>query len=169
MNDLIPKRRIEEIILQIRGHRIIIDADLARLYAVSTKRLNEQVKRHIKRFPDDFMFQLTVQELDDVVANCDHLKYLKYSRFLPTAFTEHGVLMAANILRSPIAEDMSIKVVRVFVRFREILSLNKDLSRRIDELESRYDSQFKDVFAALRVILDPPEPPRQRLGFQKDD
>lgn len=118
---LIPLRGIEHPILFVRGRRVMLDADLAQLYGVATKRLNEQVKRNWARFPEDFMFQLTANEKTEVVAICDHLKSLKFSSTLPYAFTEHGAIMLASVLNSPIAIDASVHVVRAFIRLREIL------------------------------------------------
>ncbi|MDP2681931.1 MAG: hypothetical protein Q8P28_03870 [Deltaproteobacteria bacterium] len=111
------------------------------------------------------MFQLTKEEKDEVVANCDHLKKLKYSPVLPNAFTEHGAIMIATILNSPVAVQASIHVVRAFVKLRQILASNKELSKRFDELEKKYDTQFKVVFDAIRQLMTPPEPKRRKIGF----
>jgi hypothetical protein len=148
-SSLIPVERVQKAILLIRSEKVIIDADLAALYGVSTKRLNEQVKRNRGRFPDDFMFQLTSDEKAEVVANCDHLSRLKFSPNLPYAFTEHGAIMAANLLNSERAVHASVKVVRAFGRLRQMLASNAELSRRLDDLESKYDRQFKVVFDAI--------------------
>jgi len=112
---MIPLERVQDRILLIRGNRVIIDRDLAELYGVETKRLNEQVKRNISRFPEDFVFQLSQEEKDEVVANCDHLSRLKFSKVLPNAFTEHGAIMAANVLNSEHAIRASVFIVRAFV------------------------------------------------------
>jgi hypothetical protein len=114
--DLVPARPVERCILAIRGERVILDADLDRLYGVTTKALNQAVRRNVARFPDDFTFLLTPQEKTEVVTNCDHLRSLKFSPVSPRAFTEHGALMAANILNSPRAVAMSVYVIRAFVR-----------------------------------------------------
>jgi len=111
------------------------------------------------------MFQLTKEEKDEVVANCDHLKKLKYSPVLPNAFTEHGAIMIATILNSPVAVQASIHVVRAFVKLRQILASNKELSKRFNELEKKYDAQFKVVFDAIRQLMTPPEPKRRKIGF----
>ena len=132
----------------------------------STKRLNEQVKRNRSRFPDDFMFQLTSAEKAEVVANCDHLRRLKFSPNLPHAFTEHGTIMAANVLNSERAVQASVEIVRAFVRLRLMLASNSELSRRLDELESKYDRQFKTVFDAIRQLMSPPPPARKQIGFR---
>lgn len=141
---------------------MILDADLALIYGVSTKRLNEQVK---SRFPDDFMFQLTSEEKAEVVANCDHLKRLKFSPNPPHAFTEHGTIMAANVLNSERAVQASVEIVRAFTRLRLMLASNSELSRRLDELESKYDRQFKTVFDAIRQLMSPPPSVRKQIGF----
>ena len=175
----IPSERIESRILVFRGHRVMIDADLAELYGVPTKRFNEQVKRNRERFPADFLFQLTTAEKAEVVANCDHLGKLKYSKALPYAFTEHGAIQAANVLASAQAVEMGIYVVRAFVRLREVLASNKELAKRLDDLEqatqalaSQHHSlarntraQLKQVFDALRELMTPPDPPKRPIGF----
>lgn len=168
MTDIIPLETIERRILLIRGHKVMIDADLAAIYGVTTKRLNEQVKRNKERFPEDFMFQLTEKEKMEVVANCDHLKKLKYSPVLPSAFTEHGAIMVATILNSPVAVQASIHVVRAFVKLREMLITHKDLARKLNEMEKKYDTQFKVVFDAIRQLMTPPEPKRKRIGFLRE-
>jgi hypothetical protein len=124
---------VETVIIVVRDQRIILDADLAQLYGVSTKRLNEQVKRNLDRFPPDFMFQLTTSEKAEVVANCDHLKRLKFSPQRPYAFTEHGAIMAANVLNSPVAVQASVLVVRTFVRLRQFLGTHREYAARFDE------------------------------------
>jgi hypothetical protein len=161
----IPAERVERAILLIRGEKVILDADLAVLYGVSTKRLNEQVKRNKARFPDDFIFQLTAGEKAEVVANCDHLKKLKFSPQRPFAFTEHGAIMAANVLNSERAVEASVQVVRVFVRLRQMVTSNADLARKLEDLEKKYDTQFKIVFDAIRELMKPPEPKRKLIGF----
>ena len=163
---LVPVERIQKAILFIRDEKVILDADLAALYGVSTKRLNEQVKRNRGRFPDDFMFQLTSEEKADVVANCDHLKKLRFSPNLPYAFTEHGTIMAANVLNSERAVHASVEVVRAFVRLRQMLASNTDLARKFEELEGKYDRKFKIVFDAIRHLMSPPLPHRKQIGFR---
>ena len=133
----------------------MLDADLAALYGVSTKRLNEQVRRNRERFPPDFLVELTAQEKTEVVANCDHLARLKYSSSLPFAFTEHGAIMAANVLNSPRAVTVSVMVVRAFVRLRQMLASHVELAGKLAELEKRYDAQFRQVFAAIRALMEP--------------
>ena len=171
--------RIETRILVIRSLRVMIDADLAALYGVTTKRLNEQVKRNADRFPGDFMFKLNTTEKAEVVANCDHLVKLKFSKVLPYAFTEHGAIQAANVLASPQAVEMGIFVVRAFVRMRELASVHADLAKRLDELEQTTEglalahdtfsrntrAQLKQVFDAIRELMTPPDPPKRPIGF----
>ena len=153
-------------ILSIRGQKVLIDHDLAQIYGVSTKRLNEQVKRNRNRFPENFMLKLTQKEKEKVVANCDHLKGLKYSPTLPYAFTEYGAIMLANVLSSPIAIQASIQVVKTFVRLRQLLVSQTNLAKKLSELEKKYDKQFKVVFEAVRQLMREPEPsPKRRIGF----
>lgn len=163
---LIPEQRVEEVILFMRGQKVILDADLAKLYGATTKRLNEQVKRNRERFPEDFMFQLTKEEKSEVVANCDHLSGLKFSPALPYAFTEHGAIMAASVLNTPRAIEASIFVVRAFVKLRTLLATHKELERKLIALENKYDEQFKIVFEAIRQLMLPPEKPRRPIGFE---
>jgi hypothetical protein len=168
-DSLVPEERIEKSILLIRGQKVILDADLAKLYAVTTKRLNQQVKRNRDRFPEDFMFQLTTKEKEEVVANCDHLSRLKFSPAFPYAFTEHGAIMAASVLNTPRAIEASIFVVRAFVQLREMLATHKELARRLSELESRigeHDEQIQAIFEAIRQLMLPPERPKKKIGFE---
>ena len=163
-----PAPEIENRILIIRSRRVMIDADLAYLYGVTTKRLNEQVKRNHGRFPPDFMFTLTSDEKAEVVANCDHLKNLKYYKGLPSVFTEHGAVMLANILRSKRAVDMSVYVVRAFIRLREAMHWNKELTTKIGEIEQRMDTHDKAIvslFDAIRKLMALPPPKKKKIGF----
>jgi hypothetical protein len=160
---------IERRIFWIRGRRVMLDRDLADVYGVSTKRLNEQVKRNRDRFPEDFMFQLSLEEAKAILISRSQFATLKRGqnpKYAPLAFTEHGAVMAANVLNSPAAVRASIQVVRAFVRLREILATHKDLARKLEEMEEKYDAQFKVVFAAIRELMEPPpEPPRRPIGF----
>lgn len=171
--------RIESRIQVIRGLRVMVDVDLAALYGVQTKRLNEQVKRNQERFPSDFLFQLNAAEKAEVVANCDHLQKLKFSKVLPYAFTEHGAIQAANVLASSQAVEMGIYVVRAFVQLRQALSTNADVAKRLAELEMKTESielshdtfsrntrlRLKQVFDAIRELMTPPDPPKRPIGF----
>jgi hypothetical protein len=160
--------RVEDRILQVRGHRVMVDADLAEVYGVPTKRLNEQVKRNAERFPEDFAFRLTPEEKTELVANCDRFSRLKHSTAFPLVFTEHGAIMAANVLNSQRAIEASVQVVRAFVRLREVLATHKDLARKVDALERKHgthDAQIKAIFEAIRALMAPPKTPRRRIGF----
>jgi hypothetical protein len=165
---IIPVEAIERRILLNRRQKVMMDSDLAQLYGVSTKRLNEQVKRNRKRFPADFMFQLSEKEKSEVVANCDHLHNLRFSPVLPHAFTEHGAIMLASILNSRRAVDVSIYVVRAFVNLRETLAKHKTLAQKLSELERRFekhDEEIQSLFHAIRGLMTPPEPSRRKIGF----
>ena len=161
----IPAERIEQTILWIRGHKVMLDIDLAKLYQVKTFRLNEAVKRNAMRFPEDFMFQLTSDEKEQVIANCDHLQTLKFSPHLPYAFTEQGIAMLSSVLRSERAIRVNIEIMRTFVRLKKLLASHAELSHKINGLEKKYDAQFKIVFDAIRQMLNPPEKPKRRIGF----
>ena len=163
---LVEVYRIERAILWLRGRRVMLDTDLAALYGVATKVLNQAVKRNRERFPPDFMFRLTPREKRKVVTDCDHLSRLKFSSTLPHAFTEHGAIMLASLLNSPRAIEVSLDVVRTFVRLREVLASHAELARRLDELERKHDRQFTQVFAVLRELMGaPPAVERRRIGF----
>lgn len=166
---VVPVGKIENRILLIRGEKVIVDADMAAFYGVPTKRLNEQVKRNKDRFPDDFMFQLSAEEKSEVVANCGHLSKLKYSSFLPYAFTEHGAIMAANVLNSPRAIEVSVYIVRAFVKLRQMIAENKELSRKIVQIERHladHDEQIIELVKAIKQFLKPdPLPKKRRIGY----
>jgi phage-related protein len=161
----IPGERIEQIILLIRGQKIIIDADLATLYTVSTKVLNQAVKRNSKRFPADFMFQLTSQEKNELVTICDRFQKLKHSSVLPRAFTEQGVAMLSTVLNSDRAIEVNIEIMRAFVRLRQMLLTHAELAKKLELLERKYDAQFKVVFEAIRQLMIPPVSPKRKIGF----
>ena len=160
--------KIDRAILIIRGQRVMIDSDLAEIFGVKTYRLNEQVKRNRDRFPDDFMFQLTAEEKQEVIANCDHLEKIKFSRTNPYAFTEHGTIMLVNVLNTPSAVQTSVLIVRAFVKLRELLSTHKELERKILDLESKYDKQFELIFKAIRELMhqDQLDKNRPRIGYK---
>jgi hypothetical protein len=178
-NLAIPPERIEARILLIRGEKVLLDADLAELYGVSTKRLNEQVRRNIDRFPADFMFQLTREESDNLRfhfgASSLRSQFATSNagrggrRYNPLAFTEQGVAMLSSVLRSERAVQVNIAIMRAFVKLREMLASHRDLARRLNEMENKYDSQFKVVFNAIRELMKPPEKPRRRIGFRSPD
>ena len=161
--------RIQQRILLIRGQKVIVDADLAEAYGVPTRRLNEQVRRNVNRFPDDFMFQLTREEKAEVIANCDHLENLKFSKAMPLVFTEHGAIMAASVLNAPKAVEVSVFVVRAFVQLREVLAGHKELAHKIALLERKlgdHDDQILVLVEAIKQLMDPKPPPKTRqIGF----
>ncbi|QQS39819.1 MAG: ORF6N domain-containing protein [Acidobacteriota bacterium] len=163
--------KITQSILLIRGEKVIIDSDLADIYGVTTKAHNQAVRRNSDRFPPDFAFRLTKQEKEEVVTICDHLENLKYSRVNPHAFTEHGAIMAASVLNSPKAIEVSVFVVRAFVQLRESIQGNKDLAAKLAELErklSSHDRQIWVVIEAIRQLMAPEPPPDdKRIGFLK--
>jgi phage regulator Rha-like protein len=169
MSALVPRERIEKTILVIRGHKVMVDADLAELYGVSTKVLNQAVKRNSDRFPNDFIFRLTKQEKLEVVTNCDHLRKLKFSPAQPFAFTEHGAVMVASVLNSKRAVEMSIYVVRAFVELREMLGTHRSLAQKLAELEQQvesHDSHIRSLFEAIRQLMASPTPKSRRIGFK---
>ena len=164
----IPQQQIEQTILAIRGHRVMLDNDLAKLYGVSTKALNQAVKRNAKRFPRDFMFRLTGAEKLEVVTKCDHLFNLKFSPALPFAFTEHGALMVASVLNSKRAVEVSIYVVRAFVKLREMLTSHTVVAQKLNELEhavESHDRRIKALFEAIRRLMEPSASKSRRIGF----
>ncbi|HWR98424.1 MAG TPA: ORF6N domain-containing protein [Candidatus Methanoperedens sp.] len=169
---MVLPERIERAILIVRGHKVLLDADLAALYGVETRRLNEQVRRNIDRFPDDFRFQLTGREFDNLKSQiATSSAGWGGKRKLPMVFTEHGALMAASVLNSPKAVAMSILVVRAFVKLRNILATHRHLAAKLDELErklSTHDEQFVVLFDAIRTLMEAPEPTRKRIGFGAD-
>ena len=161
---------VDQRILTIRSEKVMIDRDLAEVYGVTTKALNQAAKRNIERFPADFRFQLTGKERDEVVTNCDHLQNLKYAPALPWAFTEHGALMAASVLNSPRAVEMSVYIVRAFVRLREYARGHAEMTKRLDALERRvtdHDDDLREMFNALRALLTPSPRSGREIGFAK--
>jgi hypothetical protein len=163
-------RPLEALILTVRDQKVILAADLAEIYGVPTKRLNEAVKRNANRFPEDFLFRLTAEEKDEVVANCDHLTRLKFSPQLPFAFTEHGALQAANVLRSERAVAMSIYVIRAFIKMREQIAGNSLIQKRLGEIDRKlldHDEALVILWNQLKPLLTPPPPalPKRRIGF----
>jgi hypothetical protein len=158
-------------ILLIRDARVMLDADLADLYGVPTKALNQAVRRNLERFPADFMFQLTKVEKQEVVTSCDHLAKLKFSPTLPYAFTEHGALMLGNVLKSGRAVEISLLVVRTFVQLREMLSTHKDLAAKLEVLERKlgsHDQAIAELINAIRQLTQVPASPSRPIGFTAD-
>ena len=169
MKALVPMEVVEGKILLIRGQKVMLDRDLAQLYDVETRALNQAVKRNIKRFPEDFMFQLKNSEAEQLVSQnvIPHKKYFGGS--LPYAFTEQGVAMLSSVLNSERAVQVNIAIMRAFVKLREMIATNKELARKLDALEKKYDAQFKVVFDAIRQLMTPPEPKRRRIGFLREE
>ena len=162
-------RHLETLILTLRNQKVLLDADLAAIYGVPTRALNQAVKRNAARFPKDFLFQLTHQEKKEVVTNCDHLARLKFSPVRPYAFTEHGALMAANVLNSARAVKMSVYVVRAFIKQREMLMAQADILKRLAQMDKKllqHDEVLKVIWTELQPLLQPPPaPPKPRIGF----
>lgn len=163
---LMPTERIEQTILQIRGQKVMLDSDLAELSRVQTKVLNQAVKRNLDRFPEDFMFQLTPTEKDEVVTNCDHQQNLKFSSVTPHAFTEHGAVMVATVLNTPRAVEVSLAVVRAFVKLREMVASHKELAEKLNAMEQKYDEQFRVVFDAIRQLMSADAVEKESIGFK---
>ena len=177
---VVPIESISRAIIVLRGHKVLLDAELAALYGVSTKRFNEQVRRNCERFPDDFMFRLTAEEAESLRSQNATIKGGRgqHRKYLPYAFTEHGAIMAATILNSPRAVEMSVYVVRAFVKLRELLSSNRELARRFAQLETRLDKKLTQhdqtigvILGAIRKLMNPEAPPeskRRPIGFTAD-
>lgn len=165
MKALVPLEVIEQRILLIRGQKVMLSTHLAELYNVKTRVLNQTVKRNISRFPEDFMFQLNLSEAEQLVSQnvIPHKKYFGGS--LPYAFTEQGVAMLSSVLNSERAIKVNIEIMRAFVRLRQLLSSNRELAKRLDELERKYDAQFRVVFDAIRELMRHPEPKKRPIGF----
>ena len=177
MSEVQEVRTITEAIQEIRGQRVLIDSELAALYGVTTKRLNEQVKRNLARFPGDFMFQLTVEEAEVLRSQIATLKRGRgeHRKYAPFAFTEHGAIQAANVLNSRRAVEMSIYVVRAFVKLRSVMAANVELARRLDEPEARiekkltrHDEAIAAMLSAIRELMKPPVAARRGIGFTAD-
>ncbi len=164
-----PSADVDARVIVIRGRQVILDTTLAQVYGVPTKALNQAVRRNIGRFPEDFRFQVTRGELAEVVTNCDHLSRLRFSAVPPWAFTEHGAIMAASVLNSSRAIEMSVFVVRAFVRLRDVARTNAEIAKHLALLERRvtaHDGALKEVFSAIRGLLQPARLPRKQIGFR---
>lgn len=164
MVSLIPMEVIEQKIFLIRGKKVMLDADLAELYGVETKALKRSVKRNIDRFPEDFLIQITREEFESLRYHFGTSKRGGL-RYLPFAFTENGVAMLSSILNSKRAIQVNIQIMRTFTRLREIMGSQKELARRLGDLEKKYDGQFKIVFEAIRQLMAPPAKPKRKIGF----
>ncbi len=180
MSELIvnlPIERVGSVILLIRGEKVIMDRELARLYGVTTKVLNQAVSRNLNRFPKDFMFQLTMdearvwwQESRDTLLRSQNVTLKptrgQHIKYRPYAFTEHGILMLSSVLKSERAVQVNIQIMRTFVRLRQMLASNAELARKLAELEGKYDRQFKTVFEAIRQLMTPPVEKGKQIGFR---
>jgi len=169
MKALIPLEVIEQRILLIRGQKVMLSTDLAGLYQVEARVLVQAVKRNIARFPQDFMFQLTEEEFSNLKSQIVISSWGGLRRARPYAFTEQGVAMLSSVLNSERAVKVNIEIMRAFVRLRQILASNKELAKRLDELEKKYDGQLKVVFDAIRQLMTPPEPKRRHIGFLREE
>jgi len=158
--------KIEHLIFLIRGQKVMLSPHLAELYGVETRVLVQAVKRNIDRFPEDFMFQLTKDEFEDLKSQIVISSWGGMRRATPYGFTEQGVAMLSSVLRSKRAVQVNIEIMRAFVRFRQMLTAHKDLERKIAALEKKYDAQFKVVFEAIHQLMSPPETPRKKIGFE---
>ncbi len=170
--DRASMERVESVILVIRGKKVIVDTDLARLYGVATKVLNQAVNRNRERFPPDFLFQLTQEEKEEVVTNCDHLIKVKFSKVLPNAFTEFGAIMAANLLNSDEAVRASVFVVRAFLRMREMIRAGTEIGMKLSEIERRldgHDDVLRDVISEIRALTRAEPRPLRKIGFRAND
>lgn len=162
----IPAERIEQKILLIRGQKVMLSTDLAELYEVAPRVLVQAVKRNRERFPKDFMFQLSRNEYANLKSQIVISSWGGARRAIPYAFTEQGVAMLSSVLRSQLAVQVNIAIMRAFVKLREMLASHRDLARRLDEMEKKYDVQFKVVFDAIRELMKPPEKARPKIGFR---
>ena len=169
---IIPDEVVLSKIYLVRNQKIMLDRDLAELYGLKAIRLREQVKRNIERFPENFMFQLTGEEADSMVSQNAIPSKKHLGGFLPYAFTEHGVLMLANILRSERALQMSIRIIEVFIKMREILLTHKDILLQLEKIESKltgHDEDIQLIFKYLKQLLNPPQQPRRKIGFKRSN
>ena len=165
MKTLIPVEVIEKKILLIRGHKVMLDVDLAEMYSVEVKYLKRQVRRNSDRFPTDFMFKLSKEEYQSLRYQFGTLKRGEHSKYLPYAFTEQGVAMLSSVLRSKRAVQVNIEIMRAFVKLRELISTHKELARKLESLEKKYDTQFRIVFDAIRQLMEPSKPKRRKIGY----
>ena len=165
MGNLIPVEFIEKRIFYLRTEKVMIDRHLAEMYGVDTRILNQAVKRNIKRFPPEFMFQLSKEERDEVITICDDLAALKFARTMPFAFTEHGLAMLSSVLNSDRAIQVNIEIIKSFVRLRKLLATHKELPKNIEDMEEKYDDQFRIVFQAIKQLLQEEEKPKRKIGF----
>lgn len=167
MKEIIPIERIERKIYLIRGQKVMLDRDLAELYAIETRQLKRQVRRNIDRFPEDFMFILNGKEIDQLVCHFGTPLRSYFGGSKPFAFTEHGILMLSSVLNSKRAINMNIQIMRFFTKLRQILATHKELKEKIEAMEKRYDQQFRVVFEAIKKMIEAPEK-RGKIGFLRE-
>lgn len=163
----VPEETIEGKILLIKHKKVMLDTDLALLYEVEIRALNQAVRRNIERFPGDFMFQLTKGEYESLRSQFVTLRRGQHRKYLPYAFTEQGVAMLSSVLNSKRAIQVNIQIMRTFIKLREMLLTHKELKQKIEAVERKYDYQFKIVFDAIKKLLEPPEKPKGKIGFRK--
>ena len=169
MNELIPQEVVEKRIYLNRHQKVMIDRDLAELYGVETKFLNRAVKRNIDRFPEDFMFQLSKEEYDQLLrCQIGTLKRGQHRKYLPYVFTENGVAMLSSVLNSRRAIHVNIQIMRTFTKLRELMATHKDLKRKIEQMEKKYDEQFYVVFEAIKQLLESPRKHKRKIGFKRE-
>ena len=166
MKDLVISEIIEQKIYLIRNQKVMLDSDLAKLYCVPVKRLNEAVKRNKKRFPPDFMFKLKKDEIISLRSQIATLTWKKEDIYLPYAFTEQGVAMLSSVLNSDRAIQVNIQIMRTFIKLRQLLSTHKDLIEKVEKMEKGYDRQFRIVFQIIRELQNPPEKSKKQIGFK---
>jgi len=164
MNDSSPSS-VEWPVLIIRGQRVTLDVDLAKIFGLSTDEIEKRFGENRSRFPEDFVLRLTAAERDELIAACRRLRKMKFSRTLPLAFTETGVLMLASVLEGPAAEMMSVEIIRAFIEVRQLAEGDGELARGLAAIESRYDTRVKEIFDAIRQLMEPPPGPRRPMGF----
>jgi len=168
MTAALKPENVAQLIFFVRGEKVMLDADLAKLCGVTTKRLNEQLRRNRERFPEDFAFQLTGDEADVLKSQIATSSSHGGRRYLPYAFTEQGVAMLSSVLRSARAVEVNIAIMRTFVQLRRLMDTNRDLARKIEALEKKYDEQFAVVFEAIKELIAPPSPPKKQIGFHPE-
>lgn len=166
MTEIVSVKNISSKIFMIRGQKVMIDRDLAELYGVETKQLKRAVRRNIDRFPTDFMFEMTKEELNNWRCQIGTSNSIKMGlRYTPLAFTEQGVAMLSSVINSKRAIQVNIQIMRTFTRLREMLAGHKDLQKKIEEMESKYDKQFRVVFEAIKQLLKEEKNPKRKIGF----
>ena len=166
MNDVVPIENLINKIIFLRGHKVMLDSDLAELYGVETKMLKRAVRRNIDRFPVDFMFEISDDEYISLRSQFGTLKRGQHSKYLPYAFTEQGIAMLSSVLHSERAIKVNIAIMRAFVKLRELLLTNKELNRKLQKMEAKYDKQFRIVFEVLKELMEKPKQPRKEIGFK---